>query len=68
MIVVNKAEVERLMIEKGVSKYTFLKKYNMQYTTFYNVIEGKASIRLIGVFCDALGCQPCDILTRVKDD
>lgn len=70
MIVVNRAEVERLMIEKGVTVNQLLTNYGMTYVTFNRMMEGESNfgIKKVGILCDALGCQPCDILIKVKND
>lgn len=69
MIVVNKAEVERLMVEKGVTRYTLLKEYGMTYVTFNNIVTGGTNVSMhsIDILCDALKCQPSDILMKVKN-
>lgn len=70
MIVVNRAEVERLMVENNVTRNTLLKNYGMTYVTFDNIMNNKqeTSMKSIGVLCDALKCQPEDILIRVKNE
>lgn len=69
MIVVNRAEVERLMVEKNVTRYDLLKTYKMSYITFNDVITGNrnVSMKSVGVLCDALNCQPKDILMKVDE-
>lgn len=69
MIVVNRAEVERLMVEKKITRNTLQKNYGFAYNTFDDVLSGNtnASMRSIEILCKALECQPSDILMKVKN-
>lgn len=68
MIVVNKAEIERLMAQKGI-RIRGLKEYGISYPGYMGLISNnpEANLNTVGKLCKALGCQPCDILMRVKD-
>ena len=70
MIVVNKAEVERLMIEKDIRINDLRKSQGMTYTTYVNMLDNKkgTSLRSVIMLCEALHCQPKDILLKVPND
>ena len=69
MIVVNKAEVERRMVEKDLKVYHLRKISGMTALTYKNTINNVNDTKLsvIEKLCDALECQPSDILMKVKD-
>lgn len=68
MIVVNRSEILKRMAEKNIKAADLWKKYGLGYITFKKAISGEVvGMKAIGVFCEALKCQPEDILMKVKD-
>ena len=66
-----KLDIERLLKEKGKTKYWLWKKTNLTYTNFDNLIKNRTkSIRYTNLekICDALECTPNDLFIKVKDD
>ncbi|MBR1540752.1 MAG: helix-turn-helix transcriptional regulator [Clostridia bacterium] len=66
-----KIDVERLLKEKGKTKYWLWKQTNLTYTNFDNLIKNRTiSIRYENLekLCDALECTPNDLFVKVKNE
>ena len=66
-----KIDVERLLKEKGKTKYWLWKQTNLTYTNFDNLIKNRTiSIRYENLekLCDALECTPNDLFVKVNDE
>lgn len=65
-----KLDVERLLKEKGKTKYWLWKKTNLTYTNFDNLIKNRTkSIRYANLekLCLALECTPNDLFVEVEE-
>ena len=68
MIVVNGAELKRRLAEKNIRAYDLQKKYGLGHAAFKKAVNSEiVGMNAVGIFCDAIGCQPEDILMKVKD-
>lgn len=66
-----KLDVERLLNEKGKTKYWLWKKTNLTYTNFDNLIKNRTkSIRYVNLekLCIALECTPNDLFIKVDEE
>jgi len=66
-----KIDVERLLKEKGKTKYWLWKKTNLTYTNFDNLIKNRTkSIRYANLekLCEVLECTPNDLFVKVEED
>lgn len=65
-----KLEVEKLLKEKGKTKYWLWKQTGLTYTNFDNLIKNRTiSIRYENLekLCNALDCTPNDLIVKVKE-
>ena len=65
-----KIDVERLLKEKGKTKYWLWKKTNLTYTNFDNLIKNRTkSIRYANLekLCEVLECTPNDLFVKVEE-
>lgn len=65
-----KLDVERLLKEKGKTKYWLWKQLNLTYTNFDNLIKNRTiSIRYENLekLCNALECTPNDLFVKVDE-
>ena len=66
-----KLDIERLLEEKGKTKYWLWKRTNLTYTNFDNLIKNRTkSIRYSNLekICEVLECTPNDLFVKVEDD
>jgi putative transcriptional regulator len=60
------------MLEKrGVSAYWLSQQTGISQSVLWRIKSGKTKgieFRILGKFCDALQCEPGDLLVRVADD
>lgn len=66
-----KIDIERLLKEKGKSKYWLWKQTGLTYTNFDNLIKNRTkSIRYENLekICEILECTPNDLFVKVKDN
>ena len=64
-------DVERLLEEKGRTKYWLWKRTNLTYTNFDNLIKNRTkSIRydILEKICGALECTPNDLFITVEEN
>ena len=65
-----KIDVERLLKEKGKTKYWLWKRTNLTYTNFDNLIKNRTkSIRYANLekLCEVLECTPNDLFVKVEE-
>ena len=70
MIVVNKAEIERRMAELGLRRIDLTRRFGISQSGYNSLMSGNrnSGLRIVLKFCEALQCQPSDILMKVKND
>ena len=63
--------IEKLLEEKGKTKYWLWKQTDLTYTNFDNLVKNRTkSIRYDNLekICRALECTPSELFTRIDDD
>ena len=66
-----KLDIERLLKEKGKTKYWLWKRTNLTYTNFDNLIKNRTkSIKYANLekLCEVLECTPNDLFVKVEDE
>lgn len=66
-----KLDIERILKEKGKTKYWLCKRTNLTYTNFDNLIKNRTkSIRYANLerLCEVLECTPNDLFIKVEDE
>ena len=66
-----KIDIERLLEQKGKTKYWLWKKTDLTYTNFDNLIKNRTkSIRYANLekLCEILECTPNDLFVKIDEN